>query len=288
MPAATRTLDVSGHGVVISSSSAFAHWVDVDPGATHVCYCHTPFRYAWYERETALAQTPAPARPLVAATLAAIRRWDHGKAQRPTRYVANGRICQERIARYWGREAPIVYPPVDLARFTPGRPEDFVLLVGELVRHKQWELALGAAWRAGVPVKVVGGGSDEARLRALHGDRAEFLGRVSDAELAALYARARALVVPNTEEFGITAVEAQAAGRPVIAARAGGVLETVVEGVTGAFFEPGDADSLTAILSDPGLDRLRPQDAVANAGRFSVQVFHQAILDQIRQAIGHK
>jgi len=285
MPMATRTLDVSGHRLVVSSSSAFAHGVDVDPGATHVCYCHTPFRYAWYERDTAVAQAPALARPLIAASLAAIRRWDFAKAQRPTHYIANGRICQERIARYWEREAPIVYPPVELERFTPGQPEDFVLLVGELVRHKQWELALQAARRAGVPVKVVGGGSDEPRLRALYGGHADFLGRVNDTELAALYARARALVIPNTEEFGITAVEAQAAGRPVIAARAGGALETVTEGVTGAFFEPGNADSLTAILSDPGLDRLRTQDAVANARRFSAQAFQEAMLDQIRAAL---
>ena len=285
MPVATRMLDVSGHSLVISSSSAFAHGIDVEPGITHVCYCHTPFRYAWYERETALDQAPAAARPLIAASLAAIRRWDFNRAQRPTYYVANGRVCQERIARYWGREAPIVYPPVELERFAPGEPEDYVLLVGELVRHKQWELALSAARRAGVPVKVVGGGSDEARLRALYGDHAEFLGRVSDGELPGLYARARALVLPNTEEFGITAVEAQAAGRPVIAARAGGALETVTEGLTGAFFEPGDADSLTAILTDPAIDRLRPEDAVANAGRFSVDAFHEAMLDQIDQAI---
>ena len=285
MPAATRTLDVSGHALVVTSSSAFAHGVDVDAGATHVCYCHTPFRYAWYEREIAVAQAPALTRPLIAASLAAIRRWDFAKAQRPTHYVANGRICQERIERYWGREAPIVHPPVELARFAPGAPEDFVLMVGELVRHKQWELALRAAARAGVPVKVVGGGSDEARLRALYGDHAEFRGRVSDTELSALYARARALVIPNAEEFGITAVEAQAAGRPVIAARAGGVLETVREGVTGVFFEPGDGDSLTAILSDPALDRLRPEDAVASAERFSVQAFQQAMLDQIKAAL---
>lgn len=285
MPAATRNLDVSGHRLVVSSSSAFAHGVDVDPDATHICYCHTPFRYAWHERESDVSHTPA--RPLLAACLAMIRRWDFAKAQRPTHYVANGRISQERIARYWGREAPIVHPPVELARFEPGQPEDFVLLVGELVRHKQWELALRAARRAGVEVKVVGGGSDEARLRALYGDHAEFLGRVSDTELAALYARARALVIPNTEEFGITAVEAQATGRPVIAARAGGALETVTEGVTGAFFEPGDADSLTAILSDPALDRLRPEDAVANAERFSAQAFQEAMLDQIQQALAH-
>lgn len=287
MPAATNRLNVSGHSLVVSSSSAFAHGIDVDPGATHVCYCHTPFRYAWYERETAVAQAPGPTRPLIAASLAAIRRWDYAKAQRATHYIANGRICQERILRYWGREAPIVYPPVEITRFAPGRPEDYVLLVGELVRHKQWELALRAARRAGVPVKVVGGGVDEGRLRALYGDHAEFLGRVGDTELSALYARARALVVPNTEEFGITAVEAQAAGRPVIAARAGGALETVTEAVTGFFFEPGDADSLTAILSDPALDRLRPQDAVANAGRFSVQAFQQAMLDQIQLALTH-
>lgn len=284
LPGAAERLSVGGHDLVLSSSSAFAHGVRPDPGAVHVCLCHTPFRYAWYEEDRGAAQVPAPLRPLLRRTLARIRRWDYEAAQRPTHYVAVSRLSQERIRRYWGREAPIVHPPVELERFTPGEPEDFFLVVAELVRHKQVEVALEAARRAGVPIKVVGGGVDEARLREAYGGTAEFLGRISDAELAALYPRARALVMPNTEEFGITAVEAQAAGRPVIAADAGGAQETVEGGRTGIFVPPGDVDALAAAMRDPLLDRLDPADAVANAQRFSVAAFQQGFSAQIDAA----
>ena len=172
-----------------------------------------------------------------------------------TRYIAISRISQERIARYWNVDAPIIHPPVELGRFAPGEPEDFVLIVCELVRHKRVDLALEAARRAGVAVKVVGGGADEPRLRSVYGDHAEFLGRIDDDALAALYPRALALVMPNVEEFGITAVEAQASGRPVIAAAAGGALETVIDGVTGVLVPPGDVDALTAVLRDEDLGR---------------------------------
>jgi glycosyltransferase involved in cell wall biosynthesis len=285
MPWATEHLDVSGHDLVISSSSAFAHGVRVDPGAAHVCYCYTPFRYAWYEHEAGVSQVPRLARPLVANALYRIREWDRRAAARATRYIAISRVSQERLMRYWNVEAPIVHPPVGLARFAPGEPEDFFLVVCELVRHKRVELALEAARRAGVRVKVVGGGSDEQRLRSLYGEHADFLGRIDDDALADLYPRARALIVPNVEEFGIAAVEAQAAGRPVVAAASGGALETVIDGETGVLVPPGDLDALTAVLRDDGLDRLDPAAAVANARQFSIEAFKSKMRTHVASAL---
>lgn len=287
LPAAAERLPVTGHELVISSSSAFAHAVVPDQGATHVCYCYTPFRYAWYEGDRARAQVPPPLRPVLGATLARLRRWDRAKAQRSTHYVAISEISRERIRRYWGRDAAIVSPPVDTERFGVGEPEDFFLFVGELVRHKQVELALAAAESAGVPIRIVGGGSDEARLKSRYGHRpgVRFLGRVPDAELDALLPRARALVMPNVEEFGITAVEAQAAGRPVVAADGGGARETVVAGETGIFFTPGDHDALVRALRHPQLEEMDPARAIASAERFSVTTFQAGIREQVRYAM---
>jgi glycosyltransferase involved in cell wall biosynthesis len=285
MPWAVERLDVAGSDLVMSSSSAFAHGVLPDRGAVHVCYCYTPFRYAWYERDAGVSQAPRLVRPLVAAALGRIRGWDQRASSRGTRYIAISRVSQERIMRYWGVEAPIVHPPVELGRFVTGEPEDFVLVVCELVRHKRVELALEAARRAGIRVKVVGGGSDERRLRALYGEHADFLGRIDDAALAELYPRAIALVMPNTEEFGITAVEAQASGRPVVAAAAGGALETIVDGETGVLVPPDDLDALTAVLRDDALTRLDPAAAVANARRFSVGTFHSKLRRHVDAAL---
>jgi glycosyltransferase involved in cell wall biosynthesis len=285
LPWATECLDVSGHDLVISSSSAFAHGVLADPGAAHVCYCYTPFRYAWYEQEAGIRQAPRLARPLVRASLSRIREWDRRAASRGTRYVAISRLSQERLEKYWGVHAPIVHPPVELGRFAPSEPEDFVLIVSELVRHKRVDLALEAARRAGVHVKVVGGGCDERRLRAMFEGDADFLGRLDDEALADLYPRARALVMPNVEEFGITAVEAQASGRPVVAAAAGGALETVIDGETGVLVPPGDVDALAAVLGDDDLGRMDPCSAVANAQRFSVGAFKAKMLQHVASAL---
>jgi glycosyltransferase involved in cell wall biosynthesis len=290
LPAAAERLPVAGHDLVVSSSSAFAHAVQPAAGAVHVCYCHTPFRYAWYAREEGLEQVPAALRPLLRRSLERIRRWDLEAARRDTHYVANSALTQRRIREYWGREVPIVHPPVELQRFRPDErgPGDYFLMVSELVRHKEAEVALQAARLAGARIRVVGGGADEERLRALHGDHAEFLGRVDDGTLACLYARARALVMPNVEEFGITAVEAQASGRPVIAADGGGARETVVEGRTGLFAPHRDVQAMAEAMRSPLLDEVDPEEAVASAERFSVAAFQQGMRAQIAAAVERK
>lgn len=282
-PIAVESLPLSEHRLVVSSSSAFAHGVRPHPEAVHVCYCHSPFRYAWFERRRALEEAPPPLRPALAGLLAALRQWDRHAARRVTRYIANSNQTRSRIRRLYGTDAPVIHPPVEVDRFHPEEPEDYFLTVGELVPHKQIELAAEAAVRARQRLKVVGDGPDLSRLRARYGSHVEFLGRVRDQELEKLYARARALVVPNVEEFGIAAVEAQAAGRPVIGVRAGGVTETVVEEKTGTFVEPGNVTDLSRKLRTFDDDRFNPPAIRQHSRRFSAAAFRQRIRAEVER-----
>ncbi len=286
-PWAIEQLELPACDVVLSSSSAFAHGVRAPAGALHVCYCYTPFRYAWYEEERALGETSPLLRPLLRSQLRRIRRWDLSASRRVDAYIAISELSRERITRYYGRDAPIIHPPVETDRFSPGEPGDWLLVVSEIVRHKRLHVALEAARRARAPIRVVGSGPDHAVLSEAYPE-AEFLGRVSDEELAELYAGARAVVVPSMEEFGITAVEAQAAGRPVIAAAAGGALETVLDGETGRLANLEDVDSFVrAIQSIDDLD-FDPARAVANAERFSVAAFQRRLAAEVTRMLQTK
>jgi glycosyltransferase involved in cell wall biosynthesis len=275
LPLAAHSLKVGPAPVVISSSSAFAHGVSPAPDAVHVCYCHSPFRYVWHERRRTEQDLARPIRPLAHGVLGAVRRWDVSASQRVTAYVANSKLTAQRIADFYGRNASVVHPPVDVDRFKGApAPEDFFLLVGEVTRHKNPELALAAAERAGVRVKVVGDGPELARLRELF-PRATFLGRVDDHRLVELYSRCRALIVPAIEEFGITMVEAQAAGRPVVAADGGGALEIVQDGETGILFRAGDIDSLAEALRETDWERFQIGRLKASGRRFSSSEFRR-------------
>jgi glycosyltransferase involved in cell wall biosynthesis len=287
MPRAAERLPVQGHDLVVSSSSAFAHGVRPSPGATHVCLCHTPFRYAWSERANAMRMMPAPARPLGRLLLDRVQRWDLERSKDGTHYLSVGRLSQQYIRDFWGIETPIVRQPVELDRFAPApEREGYALIVGELVRHKRVDQALEAAKRARVPIKIVGDGADGERLRALYGDTAEFCGRVDDDELARLYSRARVLIMTAAEEFGLTAVEAQASGCPVLAGAAGGVLETVVDGETGVLVPEGNVDAFAEVLADDALDRFSVDAMTANAQRFSIAAFYEDLIDGILSATG--
>lgn len=275
-PGAAERLPVSGFDTVVSSSSAFALGVRPGPGALHVCYCHSPFRYAWFERERAIAECPRPARPLLRLALRRIRAWDLRAAARVTRFVANSGITRERIERIYGVDSEIVHPPVDVERFAPGEPEDYALFVGQIVRHKRVEVAIEAARLAGRPIKIVGEGPDLPRLQALHADaQVEFLGAVDDNRLADLYARALVLLVPNIEEFGIAAVEAQASGRPVLGVGRGGLCETVLDGESGVLVEGEAAADLAAPLREVDFTGFDPAAIAAHAEEFSAASFRR-------------
>jgi glycosyltransferase involved in cell wall biosynthesis len=217
--------------------------------------------------------------------LARIRAWDVKAAGRVTNYISNSELTRTRIQEFWDRDSVVIHHPVEVDRFEVGVPEDYFLLVGEVVGHKQPELALDAARRAGVRIKVVGEGPERQRLQAQFGDTAEFLGRVDDAGLAGLMASARALIVPNVEEFGIAAVEAQAAGRPVVAAAAGGVLETVIDGETGVLFPPGDGDALAEVLANVDFESFEPDRISAHAQQFSVTAFRSRFASEVLSSV---
>ena len=286
-PIAIEHLALPPAALVLSSSSAFAHGVRAPADAIHVCYCHAPFRYAWYEEERALTEVPLPLRPLLRLQLRRMRRWDAAASGRVDAYIANSHLTRERIKLYYGREAPIIHPPVETDRFSVGKPGEAVLVVSELVRHKRVHVALEAARRARVPIRVVGSGPDHRALIDAYPE-VEFLGRLSDEEIAESYSRALAVVVPSMEEFGITAVEAQASGRPVIAAAAGGALETVLEGVTGRLVELDDVDAFARAIATIDSFAFDPLRAVENAARFSVAAFQRAVSAELEQVAGSK
>ena len=285
-PRAVEHLPVAPCSLLVSSSSAFASGLRLPAGARHVCYCHSPFRYAWHERQRAIEEFPRPLRPLGRRMLERIRRWDEAAAQRVDRYIANSELTRRRINDFYGRDATVIHPPVDVDRFTPiADRDDYFLVVSELVRHKNVNVALAAAARAEVPIKVVGGGPEAAALRSTFGRSAEFLGRLDDAELARVYGRARALAMPAVEEFGIVAVEAHAAGRPVLAAGAGGALEIVVEGETGAFVPPRDAAAMASAMRDVDWDAFDPGAIRARAELFATDRFQARLLREVELAM---
>jgi len=284
-PAAVESFDLTDYDLVVSSSSAWAHAVLCDERAVHVCYCHNPFRYAWNERHRALAERRDPlTRAALRGFFRRWREWDWIAAQRVDRYLTNSSTTQARIKSFFGRDALIVHPPVELSRFTPAPPSDYYLVLSELVSHKRIDVAIEAFAELGLPLVIAGDGPDSRRLRRMAPSNVRFAGRVSDTHAAELLAACRAFVLTGVEEFGIAAVEAQAAGRPVIARRGGGVLETVDDGVTGCFWEGGPTELAEAVRSfdAAAVDARR---CVANARRFDSEVFRRSLRREVERAV---
>lgn len=284
-PGAMERLDLRGYDLVVSSSSAWAHGVIPDERAVHVCYCHNPFRYAWNARAETLAAAPLPLRPVLGAILHRWRAWDALAARRVDRYVANSETTRHRIHRWLDRDAAVLSPPVETSRFAPAEVGERYVVLSELMRHKRIDLAVEAFTRLGLPLLVIGKGPDLPRLRRLAGPTVDFAGHLGDAEVAAELAAARALVVTATEEFGIAAVEAQAAGRPVIALRGGGVLETVVEGRTGVFFDVPEPGALAAAVRSFDALEVDPAACTQNAARFDTARFRGALRELVADAV---
>jgi glycosyltransferase involved in cell wall biosynthesis len=283
-PAAIESFDLSAYELVVSSSSAWAHAVLCDPAQVHVSYCHNPFRYAWNDRQRTLARRRDPvSRAFLRQAFSRWRQWDWIAAQRTNRYVANSRTTQARIHTYFGRESTIVYPPVDTRRFSPGAVEDHYVVVSELMPHKEIEVAIHAFNHLRLPLTVIGDGPDARRLRRLAGSTVRFAGRLPDAAVAELLSGARALIMTAVEEFGIVAVEAQASGRPVIARRGGGALETVVDGVTGCFWSGGWRELADAVRAFD-TEAVDPQACIGNAARFDSSVFRRRMLAEVEAA----
>jgi glycosyltransferase involved in cell wall biosynthesis len=284
-PAAIESLDLSGYDLVVSSSSAWAHAVLCDERALHVSYCYNPFRYAWNDRDQTLARWRNPvAREILRGAFRRWRQWDWIAAQRTDRYIAISKTTQARIRAYFGRDSEVVYPPVEVDRFAPGQVSNHYAIVSELMEHKQIDVAVRAFNQLRLPLTVVGDGPAARRLRRIAGPTISFTGRLSDRAVAEVMQSARALVVTSVEEFGIAAVESQAAGRPVIARRAGGALETVIDGVTGCFWS-GGPDELAGAVAAFDEAAVDPEACVASAARFNTASFERNIRAEVDAAL---
>ncbi len=258
-PIAVEGFDLEGYDFVLSTSHCCVKSVIRASRARHLCYCLTPMRYAWDQFDAYFGPErigrigSAAMRPIMAR----LARWDRDTAGRPDRYVAISHYVAGRIARYYNRESTVVYPPVDTTFFHPdgSRPEPFALVVSALVPYKQVNLAIEACRRAGVPLTIVGDGPERPALERLTNGSVQFLGRLTDEDVRALYRRAAVTLLPGEEDFGIVPLEAQACGRPVVALGRGGALETVRHGETGLLIsEPSPdafADAIRAVVAGP-------------------------------------
>jgi glycosyltransferase involved in cell wall biosynthesis len=249
-PLGVRSLDLSAYDLVVSSSSGYAKAVRTHPDAIHVCYCHTPMRWAWSPASYA-KQKPSglASRLLLPPMMHAMRKWDRRASNYPDHFVANSRTVAERIQRIYGRTAQVIHPPIDIDRFRPSEEqEDYYLVLARLISYKRIDLAIDACAALGRRLVVIGDGPERTRLMAKAPSTVTFLSRLPDDEVEQYAARCRALIFPGEEDFGMAPVELAAAGRPTIAYRAGGATETIIEGATGVFFERQEtADVVEAI-----------------------------------------
>jgi glycosyltransferase involved in cell wall biosynthesis len=280
-PTAIECFDLDDADLIVSTSHCAAKAVVPTGRAVHLCYCHSPMRYAWDQFEAYFGAGRIGRLPSLALrpVLAWLARWDRATAHRVHRFVANSHYVAGRIARYYNRRATVLHPPVDIEYFTPGSepPDPYFLVVSALVPYKRIELAIQAATRLHAPLKVVGTGPDLARLRAAAGPTVEFLGALEDEALRRVFRKAQAVILPGEEDFGIVPVEAMACGRPVVALARGGARETVVDGVTGVLVEEASPESFAdAMMRSTGL-QVDTEALRAHAERFSLTRFEAAL-----------
>ena len=280
MPWAFDRMDLSGFDLVISSSHAFAKSVRVDSGAIHVCYCHTPPRYLWDLYETYNAGLMGALR---APLMKRLRNRDRKSAKHVHSFLANSSYVASRISRSYGRDARVIYPPVDVDQFTVSNiGRKHYLAGGRMVRYKRIDLAIEVANRCGLPLVVFGDGPERTQLEQLAGPTVELIGMVSTRELAELVGQSRAFIFPGVEDFGILPVEVQAGGCPVIALGKGGALETVRHGETGLLYENDSAEGLLDAVRRFESETFSPEACRENALRFNRNRFEEEIALTVR------
>lgn len=288
MPRAMEEMDFDEYDLVISSSSAFAHGLVTSLKTKHLCYCHSPMRYAWdwsaeYREENKISGLKAL---LYAYLMKYLREWDRIAADRPDAYIANSRNVQGRLKKYYSADSEIIYPPVDTSRFkTHADHSNYFLIVSTLTPYKKVDLAVQMFNKIGRRLVIIGEGPHKSYLQNIAGDNIDFLGFKSDEVVKEYMENCRALIFPGEEDFGIAPVEAMACGKPVLAFGRGGATESVVSGKTGEFFFEPTVESM-----EDGLARLmyneryyRPHTIRRHALQFSPEVFEKKIKGKIRK-----
>ncbi len=276
LPRAVESIHVAPADVLVSSSSAFIKGLRAPDGARHLCYCHSPTRYLWdWSGRYLEDEVPRPVRTLLAPLLDELRAWDVEAARRVDRFVANSATVRERIRRYYGKDAEVVHPPVDVTSFPLGDArEDFYLVISRLVPYKNVDAAVKAFGELGMRLKIVGEGRDRRRLERLALDNVEFLGRQPDAQVRELLALARGLVFPAEDDFGMVCVEALACGTPVLALARGGATE-IVDDETGVLFVEPSTDALVDAVRRAERRTFEPRRLRERAMRFDARHFRE-------------
>lgn len=274
-PIAFELFDLSKYDVVLSSSSAFAKGVVTGPDTCHICYCHTPMRFAWnYHAYIERERLPSPVRMILPYFVHRARRWDELTANRVDHYVANSHEVERRIRKYYRRNAAVICPPVETDRFkVTGKDEGHFVIISRLLAYKRLDIAIEAANKLRVPLKIIGTGRDEERLKAMAGPTVEFTGRLSDEQVVDCLQRSRGLIFPGREDFGIVPLEAMACGKPVVAYGRGGALDSVIDGETGILFDEQTPDALAKAIKSLVPDEFDPQFIRRHAESFDVSMF---------------
>ena len=274
-PLAFESFDFSEFEVVISVTSEAAKGIITKPKTLHICYCLTPTRYLWSGYEDYFKNEVF--RFFTKPVVSYLRRWDKIAAQRPDVFVAISKNVQQRIKKYYGRDSEVIYPPVDIDKFPISNSQfpigEYFLIVSRLVPYKKVNIAIQAFNKLGLPLKVVGTGREMGRLKRMAKKNIEFLGQLTDFQLLSYYQRCQAVVFPQEEDFGLVPLEAQACGKPVIAYRAGGALETVIERKTGEFFDKQTPENLEEIVKKFKPEKYKPEDCRQNALKFDIKIF---------------
>lgn len=290
MPSAIEDFDFTGYDVVVSSSNAYAHGIVTNLETTHICYYHSPMRYAWdytheYLKEQKLGLI---GESLAAHMLHKIRQWDFLAADRVDVAIANSRTVKQRIQKYYRRDSQIIHPPVDTEKFElHGKNEGYFLIVSTLTPYKRIDLAVELFNKLGKRLVIIGEGSDKERLMSIAASNIDFLGFKSDEAVKEYLENCRAFIFPGEEDFGIAPVEAMACGKPVLAFRKGGLTETMIEGVTGEFFNEQNLESMEAGLTQLLINEkiYKPKEIAAQARKFSEENFKKAMKKVIDDAI---
>jgi glycosyltransferase involved in cell wall biosynthesis len=289
MPVALKNFDLSGYELIISSESGPIKGIQKPPGATHICYCHSPMRYLWDMYEDYYHNTSIPGKIAMKLFKNYLRRYDLKSADTVDHFIANSNFVAQRIKRIYNRDSTVIHPPVNsdfFAKATTTKAE-YYLVAGQLISYKRPELAIEACLKMNRQLVIVGNGSMRPLLERKYGNKVTFTSRVSNEKLRELYAGAKALIFPGIEDFGIVPLEAQAAGTPVIALRAGGALETVVENKTGLFFDEQNVHSLTAAIEE--FEAKQSSFSIptlkAHATTFSTKCFNKKITSFINQLL---
>lgn len=286
MPHAVESFDLSEYDVIISSASSIAKGVKTRPDQLHICCAHTPTRFLWTEMESYVAELQIPGwiKRILPMYLRHLRNWDLRAASRVNVYIANSRVVKERIKKYYKRESEVIYPPLETSQYAPvSQVGEYFLVGGRLVPYKRYDLVLDTFNQLGLPLKIFGDGPILSALRERAKPNIEFVGRVSGEELSRLYAHAQAFINPQEEDFGITPLESMASGRPVIAYRKGGALETMVEGETGIFFDEQTVESLAHAVQRFQTMTFDPVRIRKHAEQFDVAVYKEKMKTFIKE-----